>query len=179
MSDARRYHDSGELREKCAQLVQREGEELFFRRPDWRRRLRAVVRAFRATHPEPDRYETSAEQHAAIREEFLGAKRTIESRLLGKTVRHFAFPWFEGGDTAIAVARETGYVSTHWGILPGRRTNAAGDDPMRIVRIPYEEYIHRLPGSGRWPLSRVLRHRYANALRRRLGAEPGEKTPRP
>ncbi len=103
----------------------------------------------------------------SLKEDLFLARRILEEKL-GKPVRHLAFPRYDGTDAAIRVARTLGYESFWWGVLPGRPTNCPGDSPDRIVRIS-GEFLRRLPGSERAPLSSILRARYGRSLRRWAG----------
>ncbi len=100
----------------------------------------------------------------SMQEDLLLAKSTLEERL-GSSVRHLAFPRYDGTDEAIAMGRELGYRGFWWGVLPGRPTNRPGDTPERIVRIS-GEFLRRLPGQGRVSLAGILKARYGRNFQR-------------
>ncbi len=96
------------------------------------------------------------------------ARRIIEDRLPGKTVRHLCFPESAGTDRALQLARDAGYDSACWGLHDARTANrpAPGQgDPMRLGRLKHD-YILCLPGEGRVSLPRTL---WSKATRRLSG----------
>ena len=100
----------------------------------------------------------------AMAEDFRLAKEALELRL-GKTVRHLAFPQFNGTEEAISIGRETGYEAFWWGVLPHRPDNRPGDPRSHIVRLDGRN-LRRLPGDGREPLTRILKARCHGSLLR-------------
>lgn len=145
----------------CTERVREEGGEAFFRRPGWRRELRGVVEAhageFRPVDLEP---------HQA--RELEASREALRRRLDGAAVRHLCLPSGRGSDRAVRLAREAGYASVFWGHLPPGRTNRPGCDPYRIGRVKHD-YVHRLPGSGRRSLLRVVAGKAARRLRGETG----------
>ena len=95
----------------------------------------------------------------SMADDFARAREIIEHRL-GKTVRHLAFPLYDGTLDAIRVGRDCGYEAFYWGVRPWKATNARGDDLSSIVRLS-GEFLPRLPGRERVPLHAILRDRYA------------------
>jgi len=141
----------------CLERVARGGGPEFFRQHGWRKRLGSVVREVRRSAGDA-RFETEEEQRAAILGEMAESKREIETRLPGKTVRHFCFPWSRGSRLAVRLSAEAGYVTNAWGsLLPD--FVAGGRTPIPMERLPYC-YIWRLPGSGRRSIGEVLRKRW-------------------
>jgi CelD/BcsL family acetyltransferase involved in cellulose biosynthesis/peptidoglycan/xylan/chitin deacetylase (PgdA/CDA1 family) len=99
-----------------------------------------------------------------ITEDFRLAKETLEQKL-GKTVRHLAFPKFNGTREALRIGHECGYRAFWWYVLPNRSDNRPGQSPSYVVRIS-GEFLRRLPGDKRVPLSEILyTHHRTNALR--------------
>jgi CelD/BcsL family acetyltransferase involved in cellulose biosynthesis/peptidoglycan/xylan/chitin deacetylase (PgdA/CDA1 family) len=99
-----------------------------------------------------------------ITEDFRLAKETLEQKL-GKTVRHLAFPKFNGTSEALRIGHECGYRAFWWWVLPNRPDNRPGQSPSYVVRIS-GEFLRRLPGDKRVPLSEILyAHHRTNALR--------------
>jgi peptidoglycan/xylan/chitin deacetylase (PgdA/CDA1 family) len=122
---------------------------------------------------------------APLAEDLRRCKDELERRL-NKTVRHLAFPQYNGTDQAIQTARDIGYHGFWWGVLPGRPLNrpaapgtpdstdslsphgpngAPGAPADRIVRVS-GEFVRRLPGHGRVSLGRLLRSRYISRYTR-------------
>lgn len=93
-----------------------------------------------------------------MEEDFRRARELLESRLPGKTVKHLAFPCYDGNAAAVAAARAAGYEACHWGVTPGQPLNSPRTSPWRISRVSYE-YLRRLPGEGRVSLRDVVDHR--------------------
>lgn len=92
-----------------------------------------------------------------LEEDLQTAKRVIEEKL-SKTVRHLAFPRYDGTDEAVNTACKIGYRGFWRGTLPHRRDNPPGASPAHIVRIS-GEFLRRLPGTGRIGLGEILRNR--------------------
>ena len=93
----------------------------------------------------------------------------LEERLGGKAVTHFCYPWFQGSAESDDLAARAGYTAVHYGLsLPA--APAAADGLLRIPRLS-EEYLQRLPGTGRVSLAQIwsARVRSSLGLRRRDG----------
>jgi len=165
MSAARRYRPDPDLAARCTEHVARHGGPGFFERRDWRRELRALVRAHTRGRPPAGDYETEPERRAAIGRDLERAKAAIEARLAGHRVRHLAWPWGEGSATAVDAARQGGYVACFWARVDGRLVNRVGGDPFRIARIG-EDFVRSLPGEGRVPLRRVVAGKLGRRVRR-------------
>lgn len=160
-----RFHEDPELDRELAALVESEGGGDFFANQGWRRTLRSVVERWPAKNR--GHYETAEELEAALHREFRDSKAELERSLPGKSIRHFAYPWFAGSAQADRIAAESGYRTVFGG--PDMKTAVCAEDP-RLVRVQRigEEYLWRLPGSGRRSFGAVWQSR----LR-------GSSTPRP
>jgi peptidoglycan/xylan/chitin deacetylase (PgdA/CDA1 family) len=101
-----------------------------------------------------------------ISEDFRLAKKMLEEKL-GKTVRHLAFPTFNGTKEALRIGHECGYRAFWWGVLPHRPGNTPGESPSFVVRVD-GRYLRRLPGEERESLTQILRTRYSKSLSRLL-----------
>ena len=150
MGEARRWLTDSGLAEACTRFVAENGGEGFFA-PGWRRRIDQVVRRYRRAHGVSARYETPAEQYAAMLVDLRRARATIEGHLPGKAAVHLCYPWGVASDLAIAASQEAGYRSGLWG--PMRRR--VRWDPYRIRRLG-EDFFPLLPGRGRSSLRSVL-----------------------
>jgi peptidoglycan/xylan/chitin deacetylase (PgdA/CDA1 family) len=98
----------------------------------------------------------------------------LEQKLPGARVRQLAFPIYIGSEAAIASARALGFEACYWGLTPGRAVNRSGDSPFHASRIS-DEFLRRLPGSGRISVAgmlseRLRRIRAARAWRSRYHA---------
>ncbi len=100
----------------------------------------------------------------------MGTAREMLVSRLGSvaTGRTFCIPFSEGSETTVRAARHLGLEAMFWSTLPGRPLNRAGQDPLRMSRIK-NDFLHRLPGRGRYGLARI----YADKVRRRLRGDAG------
>jgi peptidoglycan/xylan/chitin deacetylase (PgdA/CDA1 family) len=156
-SGKRRYFDDPAARSACTEFVASKGGAKFFDGSNWRRRLRTLVQMHRRTQPEAGRFESDEESRQSILDDLVRSKKAIECQLPHKAVRHFCYPWWVGSALATNLSKRAGYESNFLGILPERRTrNRAGDDPFRIGRLLSDEYIFRLPGTGRKSFGELL-----------------------
>ena len=78
----------------------------------------------------PELVRSLSGQVLTITEDFRLAKDTLEQKL-GKTVRHLAFPKFNGTSAALRIGHECGYEGFWWGVLPHRPDNRPGQSPSR------------------------------------------------
>jgi len=113
---------------------------------------------------DPEWVEPCRDTPLSLSSDLLLGRRVLERRL-NKSVRHLALPDYDGTATALRLAHRLGYASCWWGLMPGRPLNRPGQSPRRIVRLS-GEFVRRLPGDGRTPLSAILRRRYAASLQR-------------
>jgi len=91
------------------------------------------------------------------------SKKTIESKLPGKTVSHLCYPWWEGCDLSIELSKKAGYLTNFWGIVEETRTsNRVGTNLFRIGRLLGDEFIFRLPGVGRKSLREIFKKKVLN-----------------
>jgi hypothetical protein len=155
-SASRAFHESPDTVLACVEHVNRYGGEEYFQNANWRSQLEAVITDARKRNPGSG-YETTAGQRQSIKDDLINSRQMIESRLPGKKVEHFCYPWFHGSALSIEISAETGYISNAWGsLLP---PFAKGhDQTVHIPRIP-PAYLWRLPGKGRKPLKDILRTR--------------------
>jgi Polysaccharide deacetylase len=162
LGDHRRYFSNPRYREACAAFVQSAGNAKFFDRLGWRRILRHST-ADASRSAKQGRYETPAEQRAAIECELVESKAFIERRLSGKHVRHLAYPWNQMGEITKGVLRECGYVSGYAGMTRYKGPVLKGNGLYEIARIS-GDFVPCLPGEGRKSLLKV----FARKLTRRL-----------
>lgn len=86
------------------------------------------------------------------------SRRELEARLPGAKVDQLAFPMYLGTPEAVEAARELGFGACYWGLIDGRPLNRRGDSPFQISRLS-DEFLRRLPGSGRITFRGLLRER--------------------
>jgi hypothetical protein len=152
-SDQRRFYDDVNVRQACIRLVEQHGSEDFFAQSGWRRKIIQSYKTAVQKQSSP-RYETEREQRTAILSDLKKA-REIFSNKMGKTVQHLCYPWGVGSHLAVALSREVGYASNFWVVTEKRNSNRQGDDPYWIPRLK-DDYLMRLPGSGRQSLAEVF-----------------------
>lgn len=121
---------------------------------------------------EPRIEESRRRPPLALAEDFVRSKQALEARLPGLVVNHLSFPMYLGTQQAVDTAKAAGFRACHWGYLPRRALNRAGDSPYFISRLS-DEFVRRLPGAGRAGLAELLRERarrvqVARAWRRRF-----------
>lgn len=160
-SEALRFHEDPAVRRACVELVASEGGPGFFRRKDWRRRLRRLLEGQTIT----GRYETPEEREQAIRRELATARDLILERT-GRAALHLCFPWHVSGPTSRRLAREVGYLTSFCGKVRGVPITLPGGNPHAIARIG-EDYLELLPGRGRLDLTTVLRRKWSRRLGRK------------
>jgi peptidoglycan/xylan/chitin deacetylase (PgdA/CDA1 family) len=154
-SGRKRYFDDETLRKLCTDFVQLNGGKNFFRKLNWRKKLKCVVNDYLLKNNDVGAFENEKEMKDSIFEEFQNSKLLIEKKL-NKKVEHFCYPWWVGSDMASDISREAGYKTNFWGVIPDRKSNRVGDDPYKIPRLLSEDYIFRLPGEGRKPLRKII-----------------------
>ena len=91
--------------------------------------------------------------------------REILEEKLGKTVRHLAFPKYNGTSEALRIGSECGYEAFWWGVRSRRPDNRPGESPSFIVRLN-GEFMRRLPGEGRRSIREIFRMRFGGSASR-------------
>ena len=197
LAGARCFFDDQQLREACILYVTENGGSSFFSKRLWRKDLMDIFKKYRQDNKSKGRYETDEERDKAIICELSESKRMIEDAL-EKRVEHICYPFFSGSLLALEISKQYGYNSNYWGwqapitsrayrygsdhlyqeidmtdfnvgsVLKDRRTNRLGDDPYRIVRLP-SDYIFRLPGEERKPVSKIIAQKCLRNLKNLSG----------
>jgi hypothetical protein len=156
-----RFLEAPELAQTLIDHVAAHGGTAFFERPSWRRELTALLDAWPADRR--GRFETREQTRAAIHAELALSKELLETRLPGKTVRHFCYPWFDGCGLADQLAAALGYRTVYGGV--GVRSRDGTAMPLPVQRIS-EEYLFRLPGEGRGGIAPVWLNRVRGLIAR-------------
>jgi peptidoglycan/xylan/chitin deacetylase (PgdA/CDA1 family) len=160
-SEALRFHEDPELRERCVAAVAAAGGAAFFAKRDWGRRLRQLLPSRIG-----GRFESPEDRERALRADLGQARTDIASRT-GREVRMLCYPWHAWGPLTRRLAAEAGYAAALCGKVEGTPITRAGGDLLAIARIG-DDYIETLPGRGRRGVATLL----ARKVRRRLGGAP-------
>jgi hypothetical protein len=116
--------------------------------------MKKYVKEYRLHIGDKGSFETADEQREAIHRNLAFSREVIERRI-GKKVEHLAYPWGYGGEIAVEESRKAGFKSNWWGVLDRVKINVPGGDVFRITRLK-DDYIFRLPGTGRHSLASVF-----------------------
>jgi peptidoglycan/xylan/chitin deacetylase (PgdA/CDA1 family) len=165
LSDSPCYIPDMRMQELCVAHVARNGGERFFKKPRWRSGLRKLTASFIQDTCRTERYEDDVQQQDSIKSEIELSKQTIENRLSGKIVRHFAFPWHESGDWARKALRNAGYRTVAGGLSTEHRPVPLGDNAFEVIRIN-GDFLSTVPGVGRQNFWRII----INKTARRVGS---------
>lgn len=93
------------------------------------------------------RWETTAEQAAAIEDELVKSREALE-RQLRTRVRHICLPWGVSGALTRQSLERVGFQTAFANRMGGRFAVSHGDDPYFLKRLS-ERYVFALPGRGR------------------------------
>lgn len=164
-SDVQRFYPDQSLRQICEDYVKQNGNEDFFSQKNWKRALVSRVKQYQKIHPDPDRFETQAEQRSHILSELLDAKQAIERRLSHKTVRHFAAPWHQIGLLTLKLLAKSGYKTAFMGLsLP--RLDHKTEKKVTLIRRVSGDFIPCLFGDGRRSFRSVLLHKMIRRIQK-------------
>jgi peptidoglycan/xylan/chitin deacetylase (PgdA/CDA1 family) len=151
-----RYFDPPGLRKSCAEFVASSGGAQFFAKEDWRTSLTDFVsQQDPELGPDTGGYESPAAIEEAMKADLIDSKKALESRLPGKSARHFCVPWFQSCNRGAELVLESGYSILHLGAVPGFSKRAGSDYPVFVTRLQ-EEYLLRLPGDESISMIKVL-----------------------
>ncbi len=165
MAADKRYFDDEMLRNACAKFALEIGAPAFLRTGRGVAVMRKYVYEYRTRLGDKGSFESDGDQQKAIYDDLLNSRTVIESKL-GKKVEHLAYPWGYAGAVAVEQSRSAGFKSNWWGVLDDIRCNTVGSDPFRIPRLK-DDYIFRLPGSGRRSLASVFGQKIIRRFQKR------------
>lgn len=155
MAGRPRFRGRADLSQACIAHVAAAGGAAFFRSSGWRSELDQVVAEWQVRRGARGALEEPAALHDAMVDDLRRARQMLEEHLPGHRVRHLCFPYTIGSRQAVRAARDAGYATCFWGVLPDRKTNRPGEDPYRCPRLK-ADYIFRLPGRNRKSLASIL-----------------------
>lgn len=145
MSDGRRFWPDAAACEAVRTFVEAQGGEAFLASPGAAEALAPRLAAVGG------RWESDAEQQAAVEFELVQGRDLLQSRL-GTPVRHICLPWGVSGNVTRQALERVGVSTAFANRLPGRFAVSAGDEPYFLKRL-HCRYIFALPGRGRRTLS--------------------------
>jgi len=163
LSDSRCYFPDARLQALCISYVADNGGEGFFKRRSWRHSLRKLTASFNRENHLTEKYEDDVQHQNSIKSEIELSKQTIENRLAGKIVRHFAFPWHQSGDWARKALRDAGYRTLAGGLSTDHQPAALGDNVFEVTRVN-GDFLPTLPGIGRQNFQKITLHKIARRL---------------
>jgi hypothetical protein len=163
LSDHPRFLPDGEVERFCLASVTRHDRQRHVWTRNWKSSLLRKIKRVGLLDRKPGRYESAEEQRAAIQAEIDNSRSAIESVLVGKKVRHFAYPWHIGGCLSAEALRHASFYTCAGGLgdPPGVRAMAPQLLPVRRVNL---DFLRCLPGIGRFSLPRV----WATKIARRI-----------
>lgn len=137
-----------ELIDSLKKFVTDQDGEQFFRKKNWENTLHQVLKSCRDKYQGTFENQTQAESEVV--REFSASKALLESRLEGKSIKHFCYPWFQGSTRSDELAGQCGYHTVHYGFSKPALPKVSSDDSgiVQIKRIS-EDFLFRLPGTGR------------------------------
>lgn len=159
-----RYFNDVGCTDSCIEYVANNGGIKFFTKSTWRQELRGFIS--RDGTGFNHRYQSQQETQKEIFDNLVAARKLIEENVPGQAVRHLCYPFGIGSKEAVKCSMDAGYVSNFWVTHPSKAINRAGDDPFYCCRLK-DDYIFRLPGTGRKSLLEILLQK----LKRRVTAE--------
>lgn len=148
LADAKRYYPDNNIESICVTFIRENGGEELFRRTGWKQKLNKMVAAYKGNNLLQDKFESEAEQRKSILDEVILSKQIIEKYLIGKKVRHFAYPWNQSGQLVTTLLYEAGYATAFGGLQKNYQINNELSSQYHIHRIS-GDFIPRLPGEGR------------------------------
>ena len=163
LSDSRCYVPDARLQELCVSYAAEHGGEGFFKKPWWRYSLRKLTASFARDKCRTEAYEDDIERQNSIKSDIELSKQTIETRLSGKVVRHFAFPWHQSGNFARKALLNAGYRTLAGGLSTDHRSMPLGDSGFELARVN-GDFLPTLPGFGRQNFWRIMLSKMARRL---------------
>jgi hypothetical protein len=154
-SEHPRFFPDEKLQQACQQLVQENGGTEFFADKSWREKLLNRLNDYQQNSVSVGRFESYDEQAAGIRAELAESKQTIEAKLPGKKVNHFACPWNITSALTQKLLAEVGYKTSFVGIKDVLQSDDLPEEFLTMKRIS-GDFILCLPGQGRQAFGRVI-----------------------
>lgn len=155
MSVFKRYIIDNELIDACVKFVESNGGNEFFKKTDWRKRLKSFYNNYRNSHSLAERYETYKEQREGILLELSKSKELIEEKMPGNKVIHLSLPWNVTSNITTQSVKETGYRSIFLGKVNNKYYSKHLPDPYHIPRVS-SNFLLMLPGEGRETLISII-----------------------
>jgi hypothetical protein len=170
LSDQPRFFPDGEVERFCFQSIGQHNQSKRLWTHNWKSHLLRALKQSGLPDRATGHYESAAEQREAIQAEIYHSRSTIEDRLVGKQVRHFAYPWHIGGRLSAEVLRNGGFWTCAGGLSdpPGVKAMASQLLPVRRVNL---DFLRCLPGTGRLSFPGVWTIKIARRIVRSGGGQ--------
>jgi peptidoglycan/xylan/chitin deacetylase (PgdA/CDA1 family) len=163
LSDSPCYLPEARVQELCVSHVAKNGGERFFEKLGWRSGLRKLTASFTRDTCRTERYEDDVQQQHSVKSEIELSKQTIEDRLSGKVVRHFAFPWHQSGDWARKALLSAGYRTVAGGLSKEHHPMPLGNNGFEVTRVN-GDFLPTLPGTGRQNFWKIIINKTARRV---------------
>ena len=137
------------VRDACVSHVMANGGNAFFDRKGWRVELTSLHDT--AMGEASFTVESQEDRIAAIGTALSRSKKLIEEKL-DQPVEHFCFPFAIGSEAATSQLAQH-YKSAWWGATLPEYVDSG--EMYHGVRLK-DDFLYRLPGKGRWSLSKVI-----------------------
>ncbi|MCG6939233.1 MAG: polysaccharide deacetylase family protein [Gammaproteobacteria bacterium] len=142
------YMAHPKLIDSLKKYVTDQGNEQFFRKKDWKNLLHQILKSCRDKYQ--GTFENQAQAESEVIREFSASKELLESKLDGKSVKHFCYPWFQGSARSDELAGRCGYHTVHYGFCtPDMQDDSNGGSSIIQIKRISEDFLFRLPGNGR------------------------------
>lgn len=156
MAAVKRFEPAAETIEHLQRFVTHHGGKEYFKRKDWKKVLLGEFN--HARHCRLDKHVEGESYQSEIREEFIVARKIMESKLSGKQVQHFSAPWCQATEGALRMASQNGYATAFMGMtgFHAWRIRRLPNSQFAVIpRLP-DDYIFCLPGRERRPLREII-----------------------
>ncbi len=164
-SEHPRFFPDEKTLQACQQMVQENGGATFFLDKSWQEKLLSRLNDYQQNGAIAGRFESYDEQAASIRVELADSKATIEKRLPGKKVYHFACPWNITSAVTQKLLAEVGYKTSFVGIKDVPQPDGLPKEFLTVKRIS-GDFVLCLPGEGRQSFMKVILSKMMRRVRK-------------
>ena len=168
ISDYKRFYPDQDMEFECIETVNRDGHEAFFQSKKWQHTLMGVCQKYMDNGRMLGRFESTSEQKRSILSELVDSKIAIEEMLIGKKIRHFAYPWLCSGRIAQKLLEENGYKSAFGGLFLGGDRYNPYEHIYSLSRVD-GDFLLCLPGGRKQTYYHILLYKIMRRLRKGKG----------